>query len=264
LTETTAVNRAGKAFPVEFNLSPFRVDKKWFAVGTVRDITQRKQMDETLKKSKEALQTQTEALQNQVGELGKTRKAMLNILEDLDVSRKEAEATIQKIDAMSQAVNDALIMIDGRGKVLFWNQAAEKLFGYSAAEAMGRDFHEIATQDEVREKALAGVKTFAETGQGPLFGAARETTAVNRAGMTFPVEINLSPFRLDGKWFAVGTVRDITERKQAEKDLKERMDDLERFSRLTINREEKMIRLKEEINALLEQSGRENKYKIVS
>jgi PAS domain S-box-containing protein len=201
--------------------------------------------------------------QEQIAELSKVRKATLNILQDLEVSKKETEATMQKIDAMSQAVNDALVMIDGEDKVLFWNQAAEKLFGYTAAEAMGMDFHTMAAPPELREKAQAGMATFAATGQGVLFGAARETTAINRNGETFPVEVNLSPFRLDDKWFAVGTVRNISERQKAEKELKERMDDLERFSLLTINREEKMIQLKAEINSLLEKTGKEKKYKIV-
>jgi len=188
---------------------------------------------------------------------------MLNILEDLEVSRKEAEATMQKINVMSQAVYDALVMVDGRGTVQFWNQGAEKIFGYSAAEAMGMDFHAMAVPPEQREQARMGMEKFAATGQGALFGATIQTAAINRTGQAFPVEVNLSPFQLDGKWFAVGTVRDITERKRAEKELKERMEDLERFSRLTINREEKMIQLKEEINTLLEQTGKEKRYKIV-
>jgi PAS domain S-box-containing protein len=302
---------------------------------------------------------------------------------------KEVESTMHKIDAMSQAVNDALVMIDGEGKVLFWNQAAEKLFGYTVSEAVGKDFHEMAAPAETREKAQAGMKQFAETGQGVLFGSAIETTAINRAGKAFPVEVNLSPFQLDNEWFAVGTVRDITSRrvadealrqagqeqaaifesltlgiafikdriilrgnaklgelfgrpmdemigqstriwykndeeysgigastyedlkhqaihqreqqlprkdgslfwclfrvravdaqdisqgivctleditesKQAERELKKRMEELERFSRLTINREKQMIQLKEEINLLLEQTGKEQKYKIVA
>jgi PAS domain S-box-containing protein len=187
----------------------------------------------------------------------------LNILEDLEASRKETEATVQKIDAMSQAVNDALVMIDGQGKVLFWNQAAEKLFGYTASEVMGRDVHEMAAPAEAWEDARAGMERFGETGQGVLFGSMRETIAVNRKGETFPVEINLSPFQLGEKWFAVGTVRDITERKRAEKELKERMEEMERFSRLTVDRERRMIQLKEEINTLLEQTGKDKKYKIV-
>ena len=325
--------------------------------------------------------------QEQIAELGKARKATLNILEDLEVSKKATVATMQKIDAMSQAVSDAMVMIDGEGKVLFWNQAAEKLFGYTVAEAMGMDFHTLAVSPELREKAHAGLGHFAATGEGVVFGATIEITAVNRNGETFPVEVNLSPFQLDKKWFAVGTVRDITERqraesalrtsqsqmrtlvdsfqslifmkdtegryllinafneintgiperdvlgktdfdilprelaekivaqdrevmdarkgvtfempgrpgtdriflankvplineigevygicgistditdrKAAEKELKEKMEELERFSRLTINREEKMIQLKEEINTLQEQMGKEKKYKIV-
>jgi hypothetical protein len=55
---------------------------------------------------------------------------------------------------------------------------------------------------------------------------------------------------------------DITERKQAERELQEQMEELERFSHLTINREEKMIELKEEINTLRERMGEEKKYKI--
>jgi PAS domain S-box-containing protein len=325
--------------------------------------------------------------QEQIAELGKARKATLNILEDLETSRKETVATMQKIDAMSQAVYDALVMIDDQGKVQFWNQGAVKLFGYSAEEAMGMDFHTAVVPAGEQEKAQAGLRHFAATGQGVLFGGTVETHAVNRAGQTFPVEVNLSPFQVGEKWFAVGTVRNITERKQAEaalrtsqsqmrtlvdsfqslifmkdaegryllinafneqntgvperdvlgktdfdilprelaekivaqdrevmdarkgvtfempgrpgtdrvflankvplineigevygicgistditdrklaeKELQEKMEELERFSRLTINREEKMIQLKEEINTLLEQMGKEKKYKIV-
>jgi PAS domain-containing protein len=82
-------------------------------------------------------------------------------------------------------------------------------------------------------------------------------------GTEFPCEIALLMIVLAGQKHLLTNIRDITERKQAEKELKERMEDLERFSRLTINREEKMIRLKEEINTLLEQTGKEKKYTII-
>jgi PAS domain-containing protein len=72
---------------------------------------------------------------------------------------------------------------------------------------------------------------------------------------------------MDAKDISQGIVcvlEDITERHRAEKELKERMEELERFSRLTVDREGKMIRLKEEINTLLEQMGKEKRYKIVA
>ena len=222
--------------------------------------------------------------QEQIAELGKVRKATLNILEDLEASRRETEATMQKMTAMSQAVNDAMVMIDGQGKVLFWNQAAEKLFGYTIAEAMGMDFHTLAVSPELREKAQAGMETFAATGQGVLFGSARETTAINRRGEPFPVEVNLSPFPLNGQWFAVGTVRDITERKRADAlkvgkevaeeaaaraerarqeaersqaELQAKVLEIERFNRLSVGREQRIIDLKRQINDLAAELGRD-------
>ncbi|MCL2669497.1 MAG: response regulator [Syntrophaceae bacterium] len=137
--------------------------------------------------------------------------------------RKHAEAEAltngQQITAMSNAVNDALVMIDNHGKVLFWNHAAEKLFGYSVAEARGQDFHNLAVPPGIREKAHRGIAVFASTGQGPLVGNIPESIAINRTGKTFPVEISMSRLRMDGQWYAVGTVRDITERKAMQQQL---------------------------------------------
>jgi two-component system, sensor histidine kinase and response regulator len=133
----------------------------------------------------------------------------------------ESSANEQKIKAMSQAVNDALVMIDSDDKIMFWNNAAEHLFGYPAGEALGRDFHEIAVPSGLREKAQKQLCQFGSTGGGQFFGTTRETTGINREGRIFPVDISLSRFQLDGQWFAVGTVRDITQRKAAEEAIRQ-------------------------------------------
>ncbi|MBF0257491.1 MAG: PAS domain S-box protein [Desulfamplus sp.] len=141
------------------------------------------------------------------------------------LERKRAQlktlANERKINAMGQAMADALVMIDGLGKVFFWNQAAEHLFGYTSQEAMGMDFHQIAVPNEEREKAWAGLRHFAATGQGVVFGSTIQTTALNRSGLTFPVEVSLSPFQVENEWFAVGSVRDISDRKRAEEAIRE-------------------------------------------
>jgi len=69
--------------------------------------------------------------------------------------------------------------------------------------------------------------------------------------------------KLKGRWNAIGLIRDIAERKAAEEELKKRADELEKFNRLAVGRELKMIELKKEINALLGESGKEPGYKIV-
>ena len=182
-------------------------------------------------------------------------------------SRAEIEQKLQanerKVMAMSQAVEDALVMIDGQGKVMFWNPAAEKMFGYTAAEAMGIDFHGMAVSEETKTMAWAGFEHFNKTGDGPVIGTTIEHKARNKNGREFPVEVTVSSFQIDDEWFAVGTVRDITIRKNAEEDMQKNLEDLERFSTVAIGREEKMIKLKEEINELLAENDKAKKYKIV-
>ncbi len=126
----------------------------------------------------------------------------------------------RKIKAMSQAAEDAMVMIDGQGRVLFWNPAAERLFGYSEAEAMGMDFHRMAAPDEYHDKIYNGLDHFSGTGEGAVLGTTTEISARNRKGYEFPVEVTISSFQVDDEWFAVGTVRDITARKEAEDQLK--------------------------------------------
>ncbi len=143
----------------------------------------------------------------------------------LDITdRKLAEleylASERKVKAMSQAASDALVMIDAGGKVMFWNSAAERLFGYSAEEAMGMDFHSMAAPEKYHKDIKAGLAHFAKTGQGKVLGAVTEATGRNRAGEEFPVEITLSSFQIDEEWYAVGVVRDITKRKRAEQEIR--------------------------------------------
>ena len=102
---------------------------------------------------------------------------------------------------MSQAVADALIMIDSQGRVLFWNQAAERLFGYKEEEAMGLDFHSMAAPDEFSDRIAAACPFSAETGRGPVLGVTTEITARNRQGVEFPVEVTCLP----SSWTINGT-----------------------------------------------------------
>jgi len=85
-----------------------------------------------------------------------------------------------------------------------------------------------------------------------------------KGGTSFPAGYSSTPVTKEGAVVgAVVTFRDISERKKVESELKEYVADLERFNRLVIGREERMIQLKEEINGLTEKLGGEKKYKIV-
>ncbi len=149
--------------------------------------------------------------------------------------RKQAEMEIaaneKKIRAMSDASHDAVIMVNALGQVKFWNSAAEKMFDFKAEEVMNKDMHTLFVPDELHENILLELKRFAQNGRGPIVDTLVESKGLKRDGTAFPVEIAISSFQIDDDWYAVGAVRDITERKKAEAELR----DAEERSRLVLD-----------------------------
>ncbi|WP_321493779.1 transporter substrate-binding domain-containing protein [uncultured Desulfobacter sp.] len=121
----------------------------------------------------------------------------------------------RKTRAMSEAIHDGLVMIDENAKVMYWNHAAENLFGIKAEDAMGRDMHGLIAPGQYIEKANEGLMRFAKTGRGAVVGKLQEITARHNDGTTFPVEVGVSSFQIGENWYAVGTIRDITDRLNA-------------------------------------------------
>ena len=231
------------------------------------EIADRNATEEALKQANENLGSSTADLQQKLREMDNTRKAMLNILEDLEVAKKETEATMQKIDAMSQeqvAIFESLTLGIAFVKdriILRGNSKLGELFGRPLDEMVGQ-----TTQIWYKnEEEYLGVSASPYEDLKRQAIHQREQELLRKDGSLFWCLFRVRA--VDAKDISQGIVcvlEDITERRQAEKELEERMDDLERFSRLTINREEKMIQLKEEINTLREQVGKEKRYKIVS
>ncbi|WFS62758.1 transporter substrate-binding domain-containing protein [Pseudodesulfovibrio thermohalotolerans] len=137
------------------------------------------------------------------------------------LAREVAERTAaeRKLQAMSGAVHDAMVMINGQAEVKYWNLAAEQMFGITAEEALGGDLHDLVGPEWSREAAREGLAGFRETGQGAVVGSLREIVAIRGDGTEFPAELAVSSFRLDDGWYAVGTIRDLTRRKEAERQL---------------------------------------------
>lgn len=129
---------------------------------------------------------------------------------------RESEATLRSITGSAR---DAIIMVDGRGRVSFWNKTATRTFGWSEAEAIGTDLHALVIPDRYRENYLRGTATFSATGSGNAVGKILELNAMRKDGAEIPVEVSLSAVRLRGQWHAVGIIRDITERKRTEAEI---------------------------------------------
>lgn len=126
---------------------------------------------------------------------------------------------------------DAHILMTPTGTIVGWNPQSERIFGWTAQEVLGRRLSEVIIPPAYREAHERGIRTFEATGQGTLLGKRIEVDGWRRDQRQFPIELTVTSVKTqDGHVFSA-FVRDITERKQAEKSLKEAKERAEQAAR---------------------------------
>jgi len=121
--------------------------------------------------------------------------------------------------AMLEASLDAVISIDHVGNIIDWNPAAEKIFGYTKAEVIGKDMAELILPGWLRPNHREGLSNYLATGSGRALDRRIEMPAMRADGSEFPVELAITRIPTPGPPTFTGIIRDITERKQAEQRL---------------------------------------------
>ena len=106
------------------------------------------------------------------------------------------------------------------GLIAEWNRQAEITFGWPRAEAVGRVLSETIIPPQFREAHSRGLARFLATGEGPLLNRVLEVPALRRDGREFPAEISIAPVRLGEQYLFAAFIRDVTERKRAEEELR--------------------------------------------
>jgi PAS domain S-box-containing protein len=137
------------------------------------------------------------------------------ILRDIS-ERREAELRFR---AVTDSAVDAIVSIDTLGQVIGWNRAAEKIFGYDEREMVGRPV-ETLIPERFRAAHREGMNRVTGGGESRVIGRTVELAARRRSGEEFPIELSLSSWVVEGQRHYSGIIRDITERKQAERRLK--------------------------------------------
>jgi PAS domain S-box-containing protein len=145
---------------------------------------------------------------------------VLGSLVGLFVVRRRAEAAVKSRDAMTGAILgaalDAVITMDERGRVVDFNPAAERIFGYTKDEAVGEDMAELLMPPSLRDPHRRGLARYLETGQSVYLDGRVELTGKRSDGSEFPLEVTITRIDLPGPVTFTGFVRDITERRAAE------------------------------------------------
>jgi len=134
-----------------------------------------------------------------------------------DISeRKQAE---QKFRSVTESAIDAIISADHTGKIVSWNNAATRILGYTAEEAVGWQL-EIIIPERFHEPHRTGMKRVTTGGDSHVIGKTVELFARTKSGEEIPIELSLSTWTVRDDRYYTGIIRDIRERKQAEETLR--------------------------------------------
>jgi PAS domain S-box-containing protein len=142
------------------------------------------------------------------------------------VERCRAQAAVQASDARKTAILnaafDCIIMMDAEGRIVEVNEATEATFGYTTEEMLGADLAELMIPPgKLRDAHRRGLKRYVETGTTRMVGHPVELDAMRADGSTFPIELAVTRPHLPGPPLFCGYLRDVTERKEAERSLQQ-------------------------------------------
>ena len=145
--------------------------------------------------------------------------SLLGIAHDITERSQASQALREneaKMSAIADSAHDAILMLDPKGRISYWNKAAESIFGYSNAEAMGQKLHDFIVPQRYHEAHHAAFPAFVKTGQGSDVGKTHEVGGLRKDGSEIPIQLSLSSFQMNNEWYAVGIISDISERKNNE------------------------------------------------
>jgi PAS domain S-box-containing protein len=122
--------------------------------------------------------------------------------------------------AIVDSALDCIVTIDHEGCITEFNPAAEHTFGYRRDEVLGKRLADAIIPPSLREKHRQGFARYLATGEARMLGKRIEMTAVRADGSEFPLELAITRIPLEGPPSFTGYLRDITERKRAEQELR--------------------------------------------
>ncbi len=141
------------------------------------------------------------------------------------IERKRVEEQLRRSEerfrSLAEAAPDGIIAMGADGHIHLFNKAAERVFGYSAEEMLGRSV-DVLVPPEYGDRHVAAIRRYLESGEPTIIGKTVERTALRKGGEAIPVGLSVSAFRFGTDVTFIGIVRDLTERKRTEETLRQR------------------------------------------
>lgn len=157
-----------------------------------------------------------------------TAIGMAGICTDVTPRKRAELAAGEAAERMRSVVDhvvDGIVTIDASGTILTFNDAAVRMFGYAADEAIGRNVT-MLMPEPWRSEHAGYIARFLETGEARVIGIGREVEGLRKDGERFPIDLAVSRFRRGGETYFTGILREITEQKRMEEALREKVREL--------------------------------------
>jgi PAS domain S-box-containing protein len=214
--ELELIRKDGSRVWVEINTTPIKQREKVVVIGFVRDITERKRMEQQLQEKNEQLDAQNEELRA--------------INEELRATEEELQQNQEKLERMFESVTEGIVVANLDGTILKVNEKAVQMHGFASDdELLGKKTFELVAPGD-RERKANNVREALKEG----LVRSQEYTLLRADGSEFPGELSTSELK-DASGNVIGYItiaRDITERRQAEEKERQLQQELDLTSRL--------------------------------
>lgn len=204
--EVEVQTKDGERIPVLLTMSKFTEGDKTYFMAICKDITEQKEMEKKQIQTAQEMQEQTEELKAQEEELRQNMEELQATQEAIDREKRIME------DTLYQAL-DAVITIDHNKNIKFYNKAAEKIFGYTREEVLGKNVKNIVPMEH-RAAHDSYVDNNVNTGVNKVVGSERILEATKKSGEKMWISLSLSKVDVDGNTQFTAFIKDVTKQRE--------------------------------------------------
>lgn len=195
------------------------------SLGIHNDITERKKRELERKELLQELNEQNKNLKIRQRDL----RAALHQVSTAEAALRQNEKRLENILLSAM---DAVVTINQSGDVIMWNDMARQIFGYTSKEASGKNLAQLIIPAEHHNAHHKGMERFLSTGEGPLLNKRIETFGHHKQGHILPLELSITPVQSSSDYIFTAFIRDISQRKNAEDEMRNALEEQKKLSRL--------------------------------
>lgn len=139
---------------------------------------------------------------------------------------KQLRRSELRFRSVAYSASDAIVSADSDGHILSWSHGAARMYGWTEAEVLGKDLTRLMPE-RFHARHREGMKRYLETGEKRVIGRTVEMEGVKKDGLEFPIELSIATWKSDDGTFFSGIIRDISERKAIESEIRQLNEELE-------------------------------------